>query len=483
MLKKNLFYNILLTISQFLFPLISFPYASRILGPDGVGDVTFIDSFTQYFILFSALGIPVYGIREIAKIGNAIELRRTFFSEIISIHVLSTILFSVVYISFAFTIPSLRNHLPMVFIGILMMFSNIFTFEWYFQGIEKFKFITIRTLLTRSISLILMFFILKKGGRPVMYYTVLASGYLLNAVVNLYYAINQKSFGNFNLNLKKHLKPLFVILSSSLAISVYILMDNILLGLLQNNSAVGLYSTALRIIRIPITLVSAISSIMIPQISLAYSNEDFSKVQELINKSFSFICILAIPISAGIILVSPFLVYIFAGVKFAGAATVLSILSINLFLIGLNNLFGLQILTPIGKEGLLLKAVTIGMFFSIVTNLFLIKYFSYTGAAITNVITEIIVTGTTFYYAKKNLSFTLNIKILYSCLIGVSPFLLIYFIARYLPITSFFQNITIITGCCIIYFLYVYIFLKDQYVERLKMSLLTKFNISKKLNN
>ena len=175
MFKKNLFYNSILSISQFIFPLITFPYSSRILGPQGIGAINFIDSFTQYFVLFAALGIPLYGVREISKQkGQPVGLNKTF-SEIFAIHLISALIFSVVYLGIALTIPNLRLHLDLVFIGIIMVLSGVFSAEWLFQGLEEFKYITTRSLIVRSLSVVFLFVFLHKNSPPFVYYAVMAS--------------------------------------------------------------------------------------------------------------------------------------------------------------------------------------------------------------------------------------------------------------------------------------------------------------------
>ncbi|MVN91193.1 flippase [Mucilaginibacter aquatilis] len=478
MFKKNLLYNILLSVSQFLFPLVSFPYASRILGPEGIGSVTFVDSFTQYFLIFSALGIPLYGIREIAKSNNDESSRSAIFTELLTIHILSTLLYAIIYFLMALAIPALRSQLPLVGIGIIIMFSNIFSFEWYFQGLNEFKFIAVRTISVKVISIVLMFILLSKHLGTYIYYGVLASGYVLNAVANIFtigfYKFKFSALGE----LKRHIRPLIVILSSTLAISIYTLMDNIFLGFMKGNTAVGYYSTALRIIKIPFTLISAISTITITQMSQAYKEADMSKMQLLINKSFTFLCVVGFPIAIGLIIISHFLISIFAGSQFLAAAPLISILAVNVVLVGLNNLFGIQILNSINKESLLLKAVVIGMLVSVSFNLVLIYFYSYFGAAITNVITEIIVTASTYILAVRNVKFKLDLKILYHSLFASLCFFIIQFLANRMALEYLVKNFLTIALCATFYIIYMFVIANNYYINNIKEILLSKLKFT-----
>jgi O-antigen/teichoic acid export membrane protein len=474
MIKRNLFYNSLLSITQFIFPLITFPYSSRILGPGGIGSVNFIDSFTQYFILFSALGIPLYGVREVAKYRNQPSELSRVFSEILLIHLVSTCIFSVIYITCALTIPTLKAHLSIVWVGIIMLFSNFFLIEWFFQGIENFKYITTRALIVRVLSVIFLFVFLKPGADPVVYYAISASGLVITSILNMFFLRRHLTFKFRHFNFKEHLKPLSIILGSTLAVSVYLLMDNIILGFIKNENAVGIYSTAVRIVKIPFAVIVAISTVIIPQVSMAYSENDIEKVKLLIHKSFSFICLFGIPIAAGIYISSSFLVHNFAGNKFSGSIVPVRILSPVIILVGLNNIFGFQILTPIGKEKFLLRAVVIGMFVSLTLNLCLIPLFSYIGAAVTNLLTEAIVTLFCYIFVRKYITIKFDLTIFLQCTLGAAFFFIIAFLIRGTSISFNFREIIIIISCIIFYSVYTWFFINNIYVLNFKQMIISR---------
>jgi O-antigen/teichoic acid export membrane protein len=478
MLKKNLIFNSLLSVSQFIFPLITFPYSSRILGPAGIGSVNIIDRFTQYFLLFSALGIPLYGVREIARRKNDHEERNKIFNEIITIHIICTCLFAAIYITAAFFIPVLKSHFHLVLLGIVIMFSNIFMIEWFFQGIEQFRFLTIRSLTVRVLSIVFLFVFLRPGSSPVMYYGITAASYAINASLNIVFLRKHAKLGLVTSGFRQHIKPLTIILGSSLAVSVYVLMDNIILGFFKGEIAVGIYSTSVRIVKIPFAIIVAISTVIIPQVSRAFSENNEEEAKQLIHKSFTLICLTCIPVSIGMFLSSGFLVQSFAGPKFVAASIPLEILSPIIMLVALNNIFGFQVLTPLGKEKLLLRAVVIGMVFSISANLFVIPLLSYTGAALVNLLTEVIVTIACYVYMRRYSKVALDVKVFLQCLAGALLFIPVAFLVKDINASYIIQQISLIVICVVIYVVYVWFFVRNVYLENFKVEVLKKIGLS-----
>jgi O-antigen/teichoic acid export membrane protein len=253
-------------------------------------------------------------------------------------------------------------------------------------------------------------------------------------------------------------------------------MDSIVLGLIKGDAAVGLYSTALRIARIPFAIVGAISSVMIPLISHAYHNKDIQGVVSLASKSFSFICVAGMPIAFGMFVSANFLITSFAGKNFGSAVIILQILSPVIMVVGINNVFAIQLLYPIGQEKALFKAVFISMIFSIISNLVLISIFSFIGAAITNLLTEILVTTLSFIFVKKFVPIQLDKKIFLQCLVSSALFIPIASTIRTMQLGFVTKEVLVVIACAVFYFSYVWFFVDNQYVNSIKQSVLDKFN-------
>jgi O-antigen/teichoic acid export membrane protein len=308
----------------------------------------------------------------------------------------------------------------------------------------------------------------------VVYYLISASSFYVTSAFNIFFLKKHVKISFSRPNLKAHLMPLIIILSSTLAVSVYLLMDNIILGFIKNDTAVGIYSTAIRIVKIPFTIIVAISSVIVPQVSQAFHDGDVEKIRLLIHKSFSFICLCGIPIAVGIFISSAFLVHKFAGDRFSDAIIPVRILSPVILLVGLNNILGFQILTPIGKEKYLLSAVAIGMCFSLILNIILIPFFSYMGAAITNLLTECVVTLVCYLFVGRFIKIWFNIKIALQCAVGASFFFPIAYTIRSLHLNYNVTEICVIITCTVFYGLYINFFIKNEYVINFKQAVFNK---------
>lgn len=475
-IQKNFFYNTIHSITQVLFPLIIFSYVARVIEPIGIGKVAFVESICRYAILIAALGIPIYGVREVAKLKeDKIKLSKLC-SELITIHFISSLLISFVYLIMVSTTSKLSDHLNFYLIGLVMIFSNIFSIEWYFQGIGDFKFITIRTLIVRIVMTILVFFMVTKPEHSFNFFLLTVFTNLIISIINLWHANKQLAIKlTFQIkNLKQHFKPLLLIFSTTISISIYVLLDTIMLGFLSDEKAVGFYSMALKISKIPMLFVGAIGLVLIPQLSFSFSNKDYGRFNMLIAKSINFVITFSFPIIFYIVSVSDELIHVFAGEQFLGASLSLKILSTLVLLIGLSNIFGMQILTPMGKDKYLTYSVVFGTVFSLSLNYILIPIYQEIGAVITNVITEIIVTGMTFYFASKFIKLDLKYTFIIKSFLFSIPF---YFFSSLISKFTI-NNITILIGTTVLagfYFLIMQFYLlKNDIIIDLKNNLKQK---------
>ncbi len=475
-IKKNFFYNTVLSVSQVLFPLIIFSYVARIIEPVGIGKVSFVESICRYAILIAALGIPIYGVREVAKFKDDKAKLSELFSELITIHFLSSILISLVYLTLVISTSKLNTQLPYYLIGLILILSNVFSIEWYFQGVGDFKFITIRTLIVRIMTTILIFFIVTKPEHSFNFFLLTVFTNLTISAINFLH-INKQIKIKFTFqykNLKRHFIPLFLIFSTTISISIYVLLDTIMLGFLSNDTAVGFYSMAVKISKVPLLFVSALGVVLIPQLSSSFNNNDIDRFKLLITKSINFVITFSFPLFFFIIGVSNELILVFAGERFLGASLSLKFLSILVLLVGLSNIFGMQVLTTMGKDKYLTYSVLFGTVFSFLLNLFLIPLYQELGAVITNVITEIIVTLTTFYFASKFFKFDFNYTFAFKSFLLSIPF---YFISTL--ITKFTLNNIIIlivsSVCAVFYFLIMQFYLlKNEIIIDIKNNLMKK---------
>lgn len=430
-IKKNAIFNMLLAVSQILFPLITFPYIARVLQPQGIGAYTFVDSYTQYFVLVAALGIPIYGMREIAKTRHSLTERSKVFSELIVLHVSITLIISILYIGSFLLIPKLNLYLQLFWLGAVLLMSSAFLMEWFYQGMEKFPFITIRTLIIRCITVISIFLFIKKPGDVLLYYGINCGAVLVNALINMWHSRRYIRFSLTDLAIKRHFKPLLYIFSSALVSSVYTLLDSVILGFLTNTTQVGFYTTAVKLSKILIMMLAAFTTVLVPPLSLAFKEERHQDAKQLLQKSFDYVAFIGVPLSVGLFVIAHPLILLFSGDAFLPAATSLQLLSPTILCVGLSYIFGMQVLNPTGNERFFFFATFVGMLISLLFNVLLIPSFAQVGAAITNLLVEVTVMAFLIVFALKKVDFKPRWQNLIKAFLASVPFFAItYFIER-----------------------------------------------------
>jgi len=405
-IKKNFIYNTILAVTQVVFPLIIFPYVSRILGAQGIGKVSFVESICRYLMLLAALGIPIYGVREVSKVRNNNYELNKLVSEILYIHLFATFLIIFLFSFLLYNLSIFQKDIPFYLIGLIFIFSNVFNVEWVFQGLEEFKFIAVRSILIKILINGSVFFLIKNMQDSFLYFILIVATLIINSIINFFYLFQkvQLEIAQFR-NLKKHLIPLLYIFSSTAFISVYTLSDTILLGAFSSEKAVGIYTIGQKLARLPIIFIGGLSIVLIPKISNYHYKGERSSISKILQDSYEFVIILSLPIIFYLIGNADLIINVFAGKEFLNSADILKILSVLVLLIGLSNIFGLQILTPLGKDKYFTLSVFFGMIVSIILNVILIPRIDEYGAALSSVISETIVTLVTFYYSSKFFSF------------------------------------------------------------------------------
>ncbi len=479
-LKRNIISNTLLSLSQILFPLITFPYAARILGPTGVGQVSFADSLTQYFILFAAVGIPLYGVREMAKLRNNPAGSNHLFSEIISLHFVTTLGFLVVYfITILLLKPDGVEH-NLYIIGGGLIICNVFIIEWYYQSQEKFSYIAKRTVLLRFFFIFLMFALVKTKDDLIKYYFLFFVLQFLNASVNFYLVFKSGIKMTFkSLDLRKHIKPLLFLTACSVIGSVYVLLDNVILGLLSTSTSVGYYSAAIKITKVPISLINALGIVLVPKLSESFSNNDLTTVRYYIDSSIHYVLTLGIPLGIGIALTAKWTVLLISGQEFYPAIQLVQILSPIVLLIALNCIYFFQLFTPGNKEKIMIYILASSACISIILNIILIPIMQHVGAAITTTLTELSVFLISLYFSKR----LFNIGLKYSAFISPIISSLIFMpVVYFIDLTNYNVGIKLCAGgsiCMLFYFLLQRFLFKDEIIMKMQNFILSVIHPNK----
>lgn len=391
-LKKNFIMNCILTVSSLAVPFVTFPYVSRILLPEGIGRVSFATSVINYFLIFVQLGIPTYGIRAIAQVrDNRRDLSQRI-KEILLINIFTCFigyLFLAVFLMFGISDHEYR--LLYCILGITLLTDSLGV-EWLYKGLEQYRYMTIRSLFFKFLSLMGIFLFVKEKQDYLVYafFSVFASAgsNLCNFIMIHKYVDREKIKIRDTI---KHLKPILYFLAMSVAITVYTNLDNIMLGVVTDDVQVGYYSAVVKVRSLLLSIVTALGGVLLPRTSYYIERGFYDEFYKVCRKAFHFICLLAIPLTSFFMLTAELCVYILAGEEFLPAAKPLRWIMPTVFLVGVSNLIGVQMLIPLHKEKKSFQSVLIGAIVNFILNTFLITNFKASGAALATTVAEAVV--------------------------------------------------------------------------------------------
>ena len=389
-LKLNFIMNFIRVLLNTLYPLITFPYISRVLLAEGVGKVSFAQGVTNYFVLLSSLGIGVYGIREVAKVRDDKESLSQLVYELLMILLIMSSLVMAGFLVFVFTNSKANSELELfLLMGSSIIFTNIGV-EWFYQGIEDYIYITIRSALFKILSIALLFILVKSEEHYLRYAAIMIisiSGSGILNFINLRKYISCKKI-KIKFDIKKHLKPIMMAFSFILATSIYVNLDTVMLGYMTGNRSVGLYTASIRVIKIIVTLVTAFGGVLIPRISYYYENNLKNELQRVLNLSVNINFLFGIPSIIGLFILAPDIISVFAGNDFSDSVQTMRILLPIILFIGFSNLIGMQLLYPFGQERKVLVSVLVGASVNLILNFILIPHYQHFGAAFSTMIAE-----------------------------------------------------------------------------------------------
>lgn len=453
-IKKNFSYNLLLNLSSVFFPFVTAPYVARVLGPEPCGLAGFATTYAGYFAMFAALGAGNYGMRQISKLRDDKKGTEVFLSEMLSLTLFQTIFVSIVYLCTLFMIPMMRDHLLIYFIaGFSIYLLPLAGLNWYFTGNERFDFITIRSLIIRILSIIALFIFVKKQS-DLYIYMILNVISTFGIIFSNIYKIRKEDIHIriTTKGLKKHYGPMLLLFSSTIAISIYTMLDSLMLGLMSSYSEVAFYRNATTLCKALLSVATSLSAVAVPRIAYYFKDNDYEKINSLVAKSLSIISFLAIPMTIGIICIAPVFVPLFLGEQYIPAIHPTMIMSGVVVAIGFNNLTGIQILIGMGKDKLFLWSVLTGTFSNFILNFIFIPWWGASGAAASSVIAESLILITQIYFIKKHtkVEFGTGIKDIWKSLAALLFIPLAFGIHQFIGGWGFI--VSLIAACTIVYY-------------------------------
>lgn len=475
-LSINAFLNGLRNCLNLIFPLITFPYVSRILTVNGVGIYNFSNTYVGYFLLIAGLGISTYGIREGAKYRDNRFKFELFANQIFSINIYSTLLSYVLLLLTIFLFKNLHSYTVCILIfGIQIIFTTIGT-EWIYTIYEDFSYITIRSILFKIVSIILLFLLVKK---PTDYYWYAGITVFASVGSNLLNYVHLRQFISLRftnkINWRKHLKPILIIFASQLAVNIYVYSDNTILGLLKDDYAVGIYSISVKIYTIAQGMLTAVLAVTIPRLATLYGKGLFKKFNKLLDNLIYTLLILAIPAAIGLAMLSKNIVTIIASAKYAPSVMPLQLISFAIIFSILSWIFSECILIPAKRERYVLKSTIITACFNVVLNFVLIPLWSYNGTALSTVLSEMIAAIMNAYYSRDILKnakiYKHMVKLITDIVLGCIGIIVVCLLVREFISNIILQLIVSVPISIIVYGI-VLICVKDktmlQFIEYLK---------------
>ena len=397
-------FNLINSASQLLFPLITFPYASRIMMADGIGQVNFFQSIISYISLFTCLGIPMYAIREVAKVRDNPEKMTRITVEILLLHAFLTLLGYMAVAVICLTVTKVQTDIPLFLLLSATIFFTAIGCEWFYQGIEDFKYVAIRGLLVKLLSVVLLFLFVKTKEDILWYgaYTVLGvlGGNIFN-FIRLRKYLHRDVIDFRALHPLRHLKPALHVFALNVVISIYLQLNNVLLGFMKDAEAVGYFTAATKIMMITMSISSSLGAVIMPRTSNLIAEGRMDEFRILIQKSYDFVLALAMPLTVGLIFTSPSIILLLSGEGFAPAVLTSQIVASNILMVGLSGVMGIQVLYPLGKINIVILCTLIGAAVNVFFNVLLIPRYGHNGTAVAYMLAEVAVTVSMFLIGRK----------------------------------------------------------------------------------
>lgn len=404
--KKSLGVNAVLngirTFLNLLFPLITFPYVSKVLGVVNVGKYNFAVSVNQYFMLIAALGISTYAIREGAKYRDDKYIFSNFASKIFSINMAATILSYVLLIFCIITVPKLHDYSIILLVLSIEIFFTTLGTEWIYSIYEEYTYITIRSIIFKVISIVLLLVLVKKKEDYIIYagITVFA-----NAGSNILNYLRAKKICNIkltvNCNWKEHIRPILILFASLAATSIYVNSDTTMLGFMRSDYEVGIYSVSAKIYRIVKQMLSSVLIVSIPRLAWLMGKNRIDEYRKTLTQIFSVLIMLVFPAVVGLFMMSKEIVILISSSDYIQATSSLKLLSIALIFCIFGWVYNQCVLIPAKKEKIVLVATIISAITNVVINLFLVPVWAENAVAFSTIIAEAIMMAICVFYGHK----------------------------------------------------------------------------------
>ena len=404
-IRKNYIFNLILTVANLLFPLTTYTYASRILMPEGIGQVSFAASVVNYFAMFAQLGIPTYGIRACARVREDRHKLAKTVKELLLVNVVMAVISIVLLGIAAFSIERLYELRQLILIYSMTIIGPIFEMAWFYSAMEQYEYITIRSLIIKCLSVAAIFLLVRESTDVPMYAAVTAGSGLLTGIVNF---LHSRRFIDLRercrLELSQHIRPVLVFFLMSVATTVYLNLDTVMLGFMTSDAEVGMYNSAVRVKVLLTGVVTALGTVMLPRMSKLAAEDDRASFARYASSAMNYTLIIAVPMTVYFMAYARECILFLSGDMFLPAVPAMWIIMPTLILIGMTNILGIQILVPTGREKQVLISEIGGAVTDVVLNAIFIPRFGAAGAALGTLCAEGAVLIIQMYYLRDQIA-------------------------------------------------------------------------------
>ena len=404
-LLKNVFSLSVVQIANYVFPFITVPIVSRIIGPDKFGVLSFASSFVTYFTLLINFGFDLSATRAIAANRNNVEERNKIFNQVVLAKVL---LFSVsltLFIIALFTVPQLREEKEVAIFSFFLCMSWVITPNWLYQGMQELSRVAMFNMVTKVIFTIIILLVVKEKSDYIWQPLAISVAQIIVGIYSFTYALKRYSITLRRTRLQPVLQLLWkekVIFFSMVVINLYTTTNVVLLGFLQSEVQVGYYSAGYRLIVIIQSLISIpLSQAMFPFIGSAFG-QSREKGLDVVRQMLPVVTFLTFSAAFILWLFGPLVIMLIYGHKFEPSIMVFRILAFVPVVIGWSNMFGIQTMINLKMDKVFFRITALGAVSSILLNFLFVTRFGFVGTAMSWVLTEILIVLCMYFVLAKH---------------------------------------------------------------------------------
>lgn len=451
---KNTIYKSILSFVNIVIPLLVGPYIVRLLDVELYGIYNKAFANFQLFLTFASFGIYVFGVREISKIRNDKEKVSVLLTNLFLVSIVTNFIVTVIYIIFAL-ITSSGITTTVYLLMIIQIIGNIFYIEFVNEALENYKFITIKTLVVKVIYIVSLFLLVRKPDDIIIYTIIINGTVFLNNIISFVYAKKKINFNFKNIQIRKYIPSLIMILIITNVDLLYSQLDRVMLGNFVSNVSVTIYYIPYYIVSTLASIPYSIINVSIPRLSYLIENEGKESYEQMLNKSVSSLLFIIVPICFGVFVLAKEVVILYAGEKYLSIIPVLMLACIIRIIISVESTMTNLVMYPNNKEKKIMQYTLFCGILNLVLNSILVIFGVLTpfSAMFTTGISEIALSTCLYLYIKKRLKIKYTVfsrqNLLY-ILLGIL-FIPISILIRMLKLGFFTNLIVIIIVCIILY--------------------------------